>query len=965
MQHHIQRLGLKVGSYRLHRKTMYALIGVALTATTQLAIAQTTPSDAGTSQQAQASGGNQQGAAGNAKQLQTITVTGSALPRIDTETPSPVTVISAQDIARSGFTTIADVVRSISADNSGTIPNSFYTGFAAGSSGVALRGLTVNSTLVLIDGKRAASYPLVDDGIRSFVDLNTIPLNAVERIEVLKDGASSIYGSDAIAGVVNIILKPSFQGVEASADIGDSQHGGGFTKKATLMGGIGDLTSDRYNAYFSAEWEQDQPIRNSQRGFPLNTQDLTSIGGQNNNWGNPALNLGSIYGSVAPGILTIPGNLLSGQPTGPYLPLRPCGAGTITVTNTAGTYCEQNATADYGYIQQYQNKGGVYGRYTYQLNDTTKAYASLSYFENRTDVIGLPQQIQSSVPNNTDAIALPPTLANGQLNPNDPFASLGEYALINYAFGDIPEQIIYDNHSLRAVLDLQGTMGEWNYEASVAANHEFLFNEYSGWLSYDGVINAIKNGTYNFINPSANSQSVINSIAPPYNYTNTSDMDVFDFDVNRELFDLPGGTSGFAGGVQFRHEAQLEEPLNPGNMYQGLGAAYVTGSRNVSGIYGEFDAPLLESLELDASGRFDHYPGIANNFSPKIGAKWKPTDWVALRGTFSKGFRAPQFGESAGSYNSGFVTNSVEGFEAPASFLAAHGNDAYVTSPYSLEEGSTGNPTLKPEKSTSFTFGVVLQPTSWLNASLDYYNIRKDDVIVPADPGIALAEYFANGTILPGYKMEFDDPDPLHPSAPLRPIVVQAEYVNGQWLRTTGVDLDLQAHFQFSNGIKYVSDIQATQIFQWKEDVDGQVQSYVGTQGPYGLSSGAGTPRTRGNWANTVEYGPLTVTATVYFTSHEYESAEDVSGNTDCYDALGATGGPLIPNCTMASFTYGNLVASYKLNDHITLTGSVDNVTDRKAPIDPVNYAANYYNPTYDYAGAVGRFWNLGVKVKF
>src|SRR5579859_110961 len=120
-----------------------------------------------TAPQDQQSAQSQQPAPSSAKQLQTITVTGSALPRVDTETPSPVTVITAQDIARTGFTNVSDVVRAVSADNSGSIPNSFYAGFAAGSSGVALRGLTVNSTLVLIDGKRAASYPLVDDGIRS------------------------------------------------------------------------------------------------------------------------------------------------------------------------------------------------------------------------------------------------------------------------------------------------------------------------------------------------------------------------------------------------------------------------------------------------------------------------------------------------------------------------------------------------------------------------------------------------------------------------------------------------------------------------------------------------------------------------------------------------------------------------------------------------------------------------------
>jgi iron complex outermembrane recepter protein len=943
-------------------KLALSLAGLLLAPIAGTAFAQTAP--AATADQSQSQSANSQ----NTKQLQTITVTGSALPRVDTETPSPVTVITAQDIARTGFTTVSDVVRSLSADNSGSIPNSFYSGFAAGSSGVALRGLTVNSTLVLIDGKRSASYPLVDDGIRSFVDLNTIPLAAVERIEVLKDGASSIYGSDAIAGVVNIILKPSFQGVEGSADIGNTQHGGGFEKKANLVAGTGDLNTDHYNTYFSVEWEQDQPIRASDRSYPFNTANWSGIGGQNTSWGNPNLNgtgVGSIWGTVAPA-----GTTPGGTATGPFQPLRPCGTGsqTVTVPGTGpgtGTYCQQNQVGDYTYIQQKQNKGGIYGRYTYKFNDTTKAYASLSYFENKTTILGAPQQIQNSVPVNTNTIELPPTLANGQLNPNNPFASQGQYALINYAFGDIPQQSIIDDHNLRAVLDLQGEWGDWNYEASLVGNHESLDDREAGYLSYAGLINAINNGTYNFVNPSANTAAVRNSIAPPYANTNTSDMDVFDFNVNRELFDLPGGAAGFAGGVQFRHEAQDELPLNPGGMYQGLGATRIIGNRNVSGIYSEFDAPLLDTLELDASGRFDHYPGVANNFSPKVGMKWKPTDWLAVRGTYSKGFRAPQFGESAGSYSAGFTTTSVQGLNASPAFLAAHGNDAYVTNPYSIEEGNSGNPSLKPEKSQSFTFGVVVQPLSWLNASLDYYNIKKSNVILPANPGTALQSYLTTGVIPAGYTMTFDAPDPLHPNAPLRPVFVGADYINGQWLKTTGVDLDLQAHFEFSNGIKYISEVQATQIFQWKEDIAGQVQSYVGTQGPYGLSSGAGTPRTRGNWANTVEYGPLSLTATVYFTSHEYESAEDSTGTTACFDALGADGGPLIPNCTMASFTYGNLVASYQLNSHVTLTGSIDNVTDRRAPLDPINYAGNGYNPTFDYAGIVGREWNLGVKVKF
>src|SRR5579872_4477729 len=234
----------------------------------------------------------------NTAELGRINVTGSAIPRTSVETPAPVTIISAKQIEQSGLTTIADVVRSISADNSGTIPTAFTAGFAAGSSGVALRGLTVNSTLVLIDGHRTAAYALADDGERSFTDLNSIPLNAVERIDVLKDGASSLYGADAIGGVVNIILYKSYQGTEVTAEVGTSQHGGGSTTRATVLNGIGDLGQDRYNAYWSFEYERDNPIANSQRDFPYNTNDLSSIGGLDQNAGHPAANSGSNYGSV-------------------------------------------------------------------------------------------------------------------------------------------------------------------------------------------------------------------------------------------------------------------------------------------------------------------------------------------------------------------------------------------------------------------------------------------------------------------------------------------------------------------------------------------------------------------------------------------------------------------------------------------------------------------------------------------
>jgi iron complex outermembrane receptor protein len=886
--------------------------------------------------------------------LQTITVTGSAIPRIDTETASPVTTISAKDIARSGYTTISDVVRSISADNSGSIPNAFTNGFAAGSSGVALRGLTVNSTLVLIDGHRAANYAVADDGERSFVDLNTIPLAAVDRIEVLKDGASSLYGADAIAGVVNVILKPGYQGVEASADVGNSAHGGGFTRKGTFLAGGGDLNKDGYNAYFSAQFEEDNAIQAGDRGFPYNTQDLSSIGGANLQPGQPANGSGSIYGSVTPGTLGTPGDVTTGIPNNgatASLLTGGCGVkGTLT-TDKSGTYCQQNTTAQYTQIQAKTKEGGVYGRFTVKINDTTKAYVSLSYMETKTDTVNSPAQIQSSTPNNTNNIALPVYLSNGSLNPNNPFASSGQAALLNYAFGDIPRGGTYDNHNLRIVGDVAGTWGEWNYDAALVLNHTSLDTQLYGYLQYAGLINAINTGSYNFLNPASNSSAVRNALAPGYNKTSTSDLDALDLAANRTLFDLPGGALGMATGIQLRHEAQNDPSLNPGNEFQGLGNAQTKGSRDVEGAYLEFDAPLLESLEADLSGRVDHYSDIGTEFAPKLGLKWKPLDWLALRGTFSKGVRAPSFSENGSSSNEGFVT-----YNPPASFAATHGNNGYVQA-YQLAQFTDANKDIKPERAKSYTLGIVLQPTSWLNASFDYYHIKKTDVITSTDPNAILDAYYAGQALPAGTQVIADKPDPLNPNALARPIEVIGSYINANSLVTDGLDVDLQGHFTFGNGIQYISDFSGTDIFSWRLTLpDGTVESFAGTHGPYNLSSGAGTPRYRESWSNTMIWNNLTLTGTFYHTSGMKNTAPDVYGSDCIPDGYSS--------CYVGSFTEFNLTSSFQFTPKIAVTASIMNAFDRKAPLDVANYAGVNYNPTYAQDGAIGRFFNLGVKVK-
>jgi len=893
-------------------------------------------------------------------QVETVVVTGTLLH--ESETPSPVTLISREQIDNSSLTTLTDVVRSVTSDNSGTIPTAFTGGFAAGGAGVALRGLTVNSTLVLIDGLRTTNYALADDGERGFVDLNTIPLDAVDHVEVLKDGASSIYGSDAIAGVVNIILKTSFQGEAGEAEFGTSQHGGGTMGRATAMFGTGDPSVDHYNAYVNFEYEVDEPITVGQRGFPFNTNNLTSLGGLDLNGGQPSLDSGSIYGSVTPAMLTNPNDVTTGVALRGAVsqPLQPCGPKAKLSTDSSGNvYCEQNLTL-YADDQPYESRFGVYSRFTVYPNAHTTAYLDASYFQNDVAASGAPSQIQNGTPNNTNNIALPATLPDGRLNPNDPFASMGEAALINYAFGDIPSNTYENNHVVRVVAGIRGSLWDWDYDTDFVAAHSWLDSTLTGFVDYQQLLSDVVNGTYNFIDPSQNSAATRAALSPPADKTSTTDMDSVDMRATRDLFNLPGGPLGLGIGVQARYEATDDPDLNPNEIYQGLGVAHTIGHHTVVSAYGEMLAPVLPTLEVDLSGRYDHYSDFGGNFSPKVGAKWTPIDQVTLRGTYSQGFRAPSFSENGSSAAEGFVT-----FAPPPSFVAAHGNDGYVQ-PYSLAELSSANPNVKPETSQSFTLGSVLQPFAdhSVVVSVDYYNITKKEVIAQADPSVALNDYFAGIPLPPNYSIVFDNPDPKFPHAPLRPLIVSSPYINADSLKTDGIDIDLSLTAPLPDGITYSGELNVTDILDYTFAFPGSAPvSYVGLQSPYILSSGAGTPRWRGSLSNSFTYQALTVTGILYYTSGLGEYGVDLNGPGV---------GPafcLYPNapdnCRMPAFWDFDLTGRYKLSDKIEIFGSIKNLFDAGPPVDPADYAAVNYNPTYSQAGIIGRFFGIGVRISY
>lgn len=933
-----------------------------------------------------------------------IVVTGTLFRRTDTETPSPVSVLTAATLEARGFTTVSEAVNSIAAGNGGGVPQNFTGAFASGATAISLRGLTTNSTLTLFDGLRPSYYPLADDGQRSIVDLNTIPSAIVDRIEVLRDGASSTYGADAIAGVVNVILKKEVKGVLGRVEAGISERGDSANQRVQLTAGYGDLSEQGFNVYLSGEYQHLESLYNRDRGFPYNTNNLQSINlgngytGRNGNtfYTTPSAASagGATVGIVQPATPTAnSAGLPFGTPIagGRFQTLGTCASqGLITRNTSAGTYCEQDLVNTYGVIQPEQTRFGGTAHITANLGENTQAYLAATFYQSKVFIDGTPQSIRSNGnPLETRGISLPALLSNGTLNPQNPFAQQGQSALIYYRFGDIPSNLTNLSRSYRVASGIDGTIGDSGFGYSVAATYMRTDLEQTrrGFLYIPGLVAAINNGTYNFINPAANNQAVRDSISPTLQGRNNSELAQVQATITKDLFQLPGGPLQVGIGGQFRYEAVYNPNPVPNRDFITVNPFSAVGNRNVKAGFFEINAPVLDSLEINASGRYDSYSTGFSRFSPKIGAKFSPIRQLAIRGTYSQGFRAPSIPETSGTVI-GFTNYTPgDGLSAAdrATLLTRYGNNSYITSTYGIGQNSTGNPDLKPERSRSFTGGVVFQPTSWLSATVDYYNIVKKDLVLAGAGNTAsiASNYLLNGTVPDGVTITPNPTDPANPT--LRPTALSVNYLysNGTSLITDGIDGQLQASFPLGGSVKFTSTLEATWISRYNIDdgTGGGIQRFVGTLGSYAITSASGTPRWRGNWQNSLSIDDITFTGTAYYTSGYKGYADDNTGpGSTCVQAVeqsiqynaegsgaaaGSGGGNTPIQCDVRRFIQLDANVNFKVNDKFNFYVNVINVLDEKAPFDPNTYGGNNYNPAWSSAGVVGRLFRAGAQFSF
>ena len=904
--------------------------------------------------------------------LDRVEVTGSNIKRALAETASPVLVITSADIANSGKATVAEYLQTLGVDGAGSLPTGFGNGFAAGSTAVSLRGLGATSTLVLLNGRRMAPFGRADDGQKTFTDLSTIPVELVQRIEILKDGASSVYGADAIAGVVNIILKKSFSGLSVKATTGTSRYRDDNQSKISLTGGMGDLQQDGHSYVFNAEFSKSDRLQNSARadrdwighgdlrpwGYPLNTQFASGyITGNNSAAASPT-------------------GLLRNPTTLDYVSLPGCAAlSTASPQDPKGGclwYADQFRT------MQPEIKGAnLFAGGTWNLGEDMQAYVELGY-SNRTTGFAL------TPPSITPTVAFPPTagVPSGVINfgsgtgttivlaPNHPQNPYGVAVRVRYAAFDVGAQERQaDNSFYRALGGIKGHAMGWDYDAGLMHSETKLRLDYSAALNMAVVKAALGDPTSQYFpyyigdqaykNPASLYAAMVRHITADI----TTSMDIADVKASRELMQLDGGPMSLAIGAEYRREG-LNAPSLTGTEDGSVNSSYVAakGTNTVSAAYAELLAPVTKTLELSAALRYDKYDAF-NSTTPKVGIKWTPASNFALRSTYSEGFRAPGAAESGAdsqSTGSSAVRDPVRcpnGTPLPGATLG----DCSIT----IAAVKVGDPTLQPEKSRGLTMGLIWDATKDTSFTMDLWGIKRSNEINPLPYAEAAALPTAirsdnnltiNGVVTPN-------------TGTL--LISKAPYRNSSYTEVTGVDFDIKHRVNLGDYGRATFGLNWTHLYSWVrvepdgvsttgQPVPGARYQYVGTHGNCDTSNCAGTPRDKINLSATWDKGDWSLTSILNYRSEMknvfFEGDKCASQFADGTDA---------PNgCVLASFYTVDISGRWNAAKNLQIFGSISNLFDRVAPLDPLTYGGMSYNPL-DASGAIGRYFKIGMKYDF
>lgn len=622
----------------------------------------------------------------NSQPVERLQITGSNILRTDAEGALPVTIIGRDMLDKSGFENLQQVLERLPSAGSGTFSTrgNSQDSTANGAAAISLRGFGADATLVLINGRRVANNAFAEGITNNFVDINSIPVAAIERIDILKDGASAIYGSDAIAGVINVILRKDYVGTEVSLSHGGSS---GYDETSfSLIWGSGDTQS---NTTVILDYFHNSQLDNFELG-KFGTADQRPYGGAD---------LRSSRGY--PGRFEVDGKIVADPG---------CPAAQIVGVSCVYDYGPESITLPAA------ERVGLLVNSQRQLTDKTELFLELAAQHNISVAGGaatpLDEGAKLTVPGN---------------HPNNPWKK--DIKISRYRTSDAgPRRWDITSDTLRALVGIRGELQSYQWEAAVSKGRSSASQtgeRGQGWVRTDFLQTEINAGRYNPFGGVSNPTAVIDAITTSLVRRGESHLTAADARISGELSQLPAGPLGIAAGVEYRSEDGRDTPDDQfvRRLIYGTESVSAAASRTQRAAYVEFSVPVTTSLELQLAQRYDRYSDFGSSASPKVAFTFKVTETLSARGSWSEGFRAPSLAQIGlgPSQKSQFF---VDTFLCPVDDKA---NPACTSTDYTI--GLTGNKDLKAEESESWNLGVVWQVNDNLDLTYDVWGLTQENKI--------------------------------------------------------------------------------------------------------------------------------------------------------------------------------------------------------------------------------------------
>ena len=863
-----------------------------------------------------------------------IEVTGSNIKRVENEGALPVTTLTRRDIERSGATTAMELLQQISANNSlnaVTLANSVgAVTFSAQTA--SLRGLGGGRTLVLLNGHRIDSFAGELPGVQG-VNLTAIPFQAIDRVEILKDGASAVYGSDAIGGVINFITRSDYKGAEATAFYGTPTRGGGGDQwQASGTVGFGDLDKDRWNVFLSAQYNEQKALDQVDRDF-------------SNSSYRPDIGLIGISPNTAPGHVV--GSAL-------FATVNNAG-GTPVIADSPALCAPSLFIADFGdcaydtaavpgiNMIPHQKTWNLFGNAQYKINADWQAYGTALYSHDESRLVIQPGPV-SSLFNYGPNSDIPQAIT---LQPGSPFyphaiaAAAGIdgepldvwYRTVDNGFRDTTDT----NENWELIGGLKGTWRDWDVDGSFFyAEGKTKQHVNGGFQDLTRLLPILNSGQVNFFGPNPPDIVALERSAQFVGdaFNGTSKNYGVQLKTTGDLYELRAGPLDAAFGVEARKE-EFEQTVAPaleaGSITGYPGALKSSGAqdRRQWAAFGELDVPIVKTLEGDVALRYDNYSDFGGTTNPKFSLRWQPTRTLLLRAAYGTGFLAPTL------YNLfapkfGGVTASGLSDPVRCPVTGAIGLDCLTQ--FGTLNG--GNPNLAPEKSEQTSLGVVLEPIPGSTVSVDYFKINlRNAIVAGVSPAAILGNLGQYGGLVTRGPVEPDFPD-----LPGRITQIDQTFLNLGAIHIQGFDVDLRYRAPLMAWGRLTFGLAGTYYTTYDvQNPDGTFSGTVGTALGNTASTGV-IPRWKHYASLTWEQGPWSATlAQTYQTSYTDQQFVDAAFAE-------------VPSIrrTVGALSLWDLQGSYTGFRDVRLTLGVKNLFDRNPPVsNQITSFISGFDPSY------------------